>query len=135
MILKNFITPWQSAFSTSEELFVSELRHAIRHTILFMYKRIALVNLPDIIINRVLPLCVWHLDCCAQGLNSQDQANIEQQVLLSFGSNLHLAARTRREEQQWLSMQAERLLRIALPELLSTSRQVSGSFKHWHLSQ
>jgi len=121
-ILDKFVVKWQGSFKTREEHFVIELRHTMKYIIIRLYKLIQEVDISKLLIEKVVPLALWHLDCFSTGISSKIDKNLEKNVLSCFGKNLHHAVESRKVEELYLRHYSERLLDYLLPPQLKQSK-------------
>ena len=81
------------------------------------------VDLSKLIIEKVMPLSLWHLDCYSTGQNNiNEDRNLEKNVLTCFGKNLHQAVESRKAEELYLRCYSQRLLHYLLPPQLKKSK-------------
>jgi len=122
-VLEKFVINWQGTFETDEEHFIIELRHTIKYIVIKLYKLIKQVDLSKLIIEKVMPLSLWHLDCYSTGQNNiNEDRNLEKNVLTCFGKNLHQAVESRKAEELYLRCYSQRLLHYLLPPQLKKSK-------------
>jgi hypothetical protein len=78
--------------------------------------------LSNLLIEKVIPIFLWHLDCYTSGLTSVHSKEIERCALSCIGPNLHPAVASRKSEQLHLKHYSKQILDCLLPNQVKTSR-------------
>lgn len=114
--LKEFVYSWYSNLS-ADESFVLELRQSIRYAASVLLRRGLQVDLAHVIINKLIPAGLSHLDdyLGALRLSSRQQMPLDKAALQYLGPRVHPAARNRDNELSYLRQLTALLLVQLLP--------------------
>ncbi|GFG30201.1 hypothetical protein Cfor_10179, partial [Coptotermes formosanus] len=114
--LKEFVYSWYNSLS-ADESFVLELRQSIRYAASMLLRRVLQVDLAHVIINKLVPAGLNHLDdyLGALRLSSRQRVPLDKAALQYLGPRLHLAARNRDNELLYLRQLTTLLLVQQLP--------------------
>ncbi|XP_069690974.1 sorting nexin-14-like isoform X2 [Periplaneta americana] len=117
--LKEFVYVWYNELSTDES-FVLELRQSIRYAASVFLRRGLQVDLAHLIINKLVPAGLSHLDdyLGALRLSSRQRVPLDRAALQYLGPRLHPAARNRDNELSYL----RQITTLLLPQLLPSSQ-------------
>ncbi|XP_071954615.1 sorting nexin-14-like isoform X2 [Antedon mediterranea] len=116
LILKDFVYSWYKDISKDEE-FVNELRSGIRYIAAILLKRLQKVDLPTLILDKLVKNGLSHLDLILRTkrkLNSNDNFDVE--ILKAYGSNLHCAARSRDYELRYVRHLLDAIFPMLIPK-------------------
>lgn len=108
-LLNEYVYVWYREISYDED-FVQEIRQVIRHAVAILSKRLYLVDLTKLIIKRVIPIALCHIDAL---MNSERfiksdkntrQLNMElREAYLDYlGPRVHPAALSRAREVEYV---------------------------------
>jgi hypothetical protein len=75
-----------------------------------------------LLIKKIIPAFLWHLECFSTGLERSHSIEIEKYVLQCFGENLHPAISSRQTEEVYLKHCSEQILKDLLPNELKSSK-------------
>ncbi|XP_021925834.1 sorting nexin-14-like isoform X2 [Zootermopsis nevadensis] len=117
--LKEFVYSWYNNLSPDES-FVLELRQSIRYAASVLLRRGLQVDLAYVIINKLVPAGLSHLDdyLGVLRLSSRQQIPLDKAAVQYLGPRLHPAARNRDNELSYL----RQLTALLLPQLLPSSQ-------------
>lgn len=117
--LKEFVYSWYNSLSTDES-FILELRQSIRYAASVLLRRVLQVDLAHVIINKLVPAGLSHLDdyLGALRLSSRQRIPLDKAALQYLGPRLHPAARNRDNELLYL----RQLTTLILVQLLPSSQ-------------
>ncbi|KAI9555168.1 hypothetical protein GHT06_017683 [Daphnia sinensis] len=124
-ILEKFIIQWHSKLEAKEDQFVDEIRHILKHIIVRLHVLLDKIDVPSLIIDKVIPALLWHLECFTIGCEQSHFVNTEKHVLQCFGTNLHPAISSRQTEELYLKQCSELILKDLLPVELKSSKLFS----------
>ncbi len=116
LTLKEFVYTWYRELSEDEAV-VDELRTSLRFLVAVLLRRIHNVDLPELILQKVLKIAIRHLHfylLVKKNVKNKD-ADIEQLTLDFYGSHLHVALYNRKSELEYLRGVADKLFPYALP--------------------
>nr|XP_039256034.1 sorting nexin-14-like [Styela clava] len=111
-LLEKNVWHWYRNLSKEEE-FVNELKMALRYFLSVLYRRINKIDLPDVIVKKLIKIAVEHLHVC---LCAMDRDKVTQDDILTYyGPRLHKAARSRRSELDYIRGLCDIIMPILLP--------------------
>ncbi|XP_064475196.1 sorting nexin-14-like [Ornithodoros turicata] len=114
-VLKEYVYAWYREVSC-DEAFVHELRLVLRHLLSSLYRRMARIDLVQLITGKVTQVGLEHLDCYVKSKRvAPVSANLERFVLSCLGSDLHVALSSRDAELEYLRHLTELLLMHLVP--------------------
>ncbi|CAG0881958.1 unnamed protein product [Darwinula stevensoni] len=91
LVLSQYIYNWYSDLS-DDKAFVHELQVGFRHVLANLYRRARKVDVCKLILEKLIPTGMMHLDCYLHGRScSEQERNVEQATLDYYGSHLHVA--------------------------------------------
>ncbi|XP_046464686.1 sorting nexin-14-like isoform X1 [Daphnia pulex] len=124
-ILEKFVIHWHSALDVKEDEFVNEVRHIIKFMVVRLHQLLDEIDFPKLLINKIIPAFLWHLECFSTGLERSHSIEIEKYVLQCFGENLHPAISSRQTEEVYLKHCSEQILKDLLPNEIKSSKLLS----------
>ncbi|XP_071813146.1 sorting nexin-14-like isoform X2 [Apostichopus japonicus] len=116
-VLKDFVYElWYKELSSNEE-FVTQLRMTIRHIMAVFFKRVCHVDIPSLIIDKLVKAGMSHLDVYLRAKRKLTHGqDIQTATIRELGPHLHIAARNRLTELEYLQHLCKLLLPIVLPQ-------------------
>ncbi|XP_042216156.1 sorting nexin-14-like isoform X2 [Homarus americanus] len=123
LALDHHVYSWYREISIHEQL-ADEIRYIIRYAVAVVASKLAKVDLTTVIIDRLLPALINHLDAYVEG-SRRVRGNISSEAAviqyLRAGGGLHRAVRSREDETAYL----RGLIGTVVPSLLPTKYQSS----------
>ncbi|PIK52594.1 putative sorting nexin-14-like, partial [Apostichopus japonicus] len=102
---------------SSNEEFVTQLRMTIRHVMAVFFKRVRHVDIPSLIIDKLVKAGMSHLDVYLRAKRKLTHGqDIQTATIRELGPHLHIAARNRLTELEYLQHLCKLLLPIVLPQ-------------------
>lgn len=112
-LLEKHVWKWYRNLSKEEE-FINELKISLRHVVSVLYRRINKIDLPEVITKKLLRIAIEHLHVC---LCAMDRGKCSQDDILTYyGPRLHTAARSRRQELNYIRGLCQVILPLILPQ-------------------
>ncbi|XP_042866403.1 sorting nexin-14-like isoform X2 [Penaeus japonicus] len=124
LTLDHHVYSWYREISVHDQL-ADEIRYVIRYAVASLASRLSKTDLTVIIIDKLLPTLINHLDCYVEGgrrvrgNTSQEAAVIQY---LKAGGGLHRAVKSREDEAAYL----RGVIGTVIPYLLPTKYQASS---------
>ena len=128
-ILEHYVYFWYREISYDED-FVHELRLVLRHATAILGRRLCQVDLTDLIVKRVIPIALCHVDAVMQaeafvksnkntrGINME----LRQAYLDYLGTRVHPAAMSRVKEHDYVQGIVASLVPLLLPPCYLSSK-------------
>ena len=121
-VLEHYVYFWYREISYDED-FVQELRMVLRHAMAILGRRLCKVDLTDLIVQRVIPIALCHLDAVLQAdtfvksSKNTRQINMDlREAYLDFlGPRIHPAAMSRVKEHDYVQGIVSSLVPYLLP--------------------
>ena len=128
-ILEHYVYFWYSEISYDED-FVQELRCVLRHAIAILGRRLCKVDLTDLIVKRVIPIALCHVDAAIQAdsfvksAKNTRQINMElRQAYLDYlGPRIHPAAMSRVREHDYVQGIVASIIPLLIPPRYHSSK-------------
>uniref|UniRef100_A0A6I8NK10 Sorting nexin 14 n=1 Tax=Ornithorhynchus anatinus TaxID=9258 RepID=A0A6I8NK10_ORNAN len=125
LVLENFAYPWYRDV-TDDEAVVDELRITLRFFASVLVRRIHKVDIPAIIIKKLLKAAMKHIEVIAKARQKVKNSEFLQQAALEeYGPELHVALRSRRDELHYLRKLTELLFPYILPPKATDCRSLT----------
>ncbi|XP_049628146.1 sorting nexin-14 isoform X2 [Suncus etruscus] len=125
LVLENFVYPWYRDV-TDDESFVDELRLTLRFFASVLIRRIHKVDIPSIITKKLLKAAMKHIEVIVKANQKvKNTAFLQQAALEVYGSELHVALRSRRDELHYLRKLTELLFPYILPPKATDCRSLT----------
>ncbi|XP_033103717.1 sorting nexin-14-like isoform X2 [Anneissia japonica] len=129
LILKDFVYSWYKDVSQDEE-FVNELRSGIRFMAAVLLKRIQEVDLPTLILDKLVKNGLSHLDLVLRTkrkLKPTDEFDVE--ILKAYGPHLHCAARSRDYELRYVRHLLDAIFPMLIPKHANNCQGTKNFFR------
>lgn len=122
-VLKDFVYElWYNELSSNEE-FVTQLRTTIRHVMAVLVKRVRHVDIPSLIIDKLIKTAISHLDVYLRARRKLEHSkDIQTATIKELGPHLHIAVRNRLTELEYLQHLCELVFPILLPQKILKSK-------------
>ncbi|XP_055088409.1 sorting nexin-14-like isoform X1 [Periophthalmus magnuspinnatus] len=125
LVLENFVFPWYRDISTDHDC-VDEIRTTFRFFASVLVRRAQKVDVPAVFADKVMKAAMKHLEVVNTARDRVSRVEeLQRAALLEYGSHLHIALRSRREELQYLRTLTEMLLPHVLPPKATVCRSLS----------
>ncbi|XP_048841162.1 sorting nexin-14-like isoform X2 [Brienomyrus brachyistius] len=125
LVLENFVYPWYRDV-TDDETFVDELRVSLRFFAAVLVRRAQKVDVPSLITGKVLKAAMKHIEIVAKARQKvRNSEHLQQAALDEYGSDLHVALRSRRDELLYVRKLTEMLFPYILPPKASDCRSLA----------
>ncbi|KAJ0061402.1 hypothetical protein NL108_018337, partial [Boleophthalmus pectinirostris] len=125
LVLENFVFPWYRDI-TSDDDCVDEIRMTFRFFASVLVRRAQKVDVPAVFADKVMKAAMKHLEVVTTARNRVSRVEeLQRAALVEYGSHLHVALRSRREELQYLRTLTEMLLPHVLPPKATDCRSLS----------
>ncbi|XP_045112989.1 sorting nexin-14-like isoform X3 [Portunus trituberculatus] len=124
MVLDHYVFTWYREISIHDQL-VDEIRYIIRYAVAALATKLSKVDLTVVIIDRLLPALINHLDAYVEGSRRvRGNVSLEAAVVqyLKAGGGLHRAVRSREDEAAYLRGVLGTIMPFLLPEKYQSSR-------------
>lgn len=123
-VLREYLYFWYREISYDED-FVQEVRHVIRYAAAVLLKRLYRVDITKLIVRRVIPVALWHLDGIMHAENYVKTRN--KKTLISafkeyMGPEIHPAAFSRRRELEYTQKVTEKIIPYLIPARFRSSK-------------
>ncbi|XP_071489884.1 sorting nexin-14-like [Diadema antillarum] len=123
LVFRDFVYSWYSESISSDEEFVRELRTTLRYTVSVILRRLKQVDLPTVILDKLIKAALSHLDVYLRAKKKARWGQDMQELTLKqYGSHLHVAARNRHAELEYIRHLCELLFPFIVPNQPQTSR-------------
>lgn len=123
LALDHHVYSWYREISIHDQL-ADEIRYVIRYAVAVLASKLSKVDMTTVIVNRLLPTLVNHLDAYLEG-GRRVRGNISSEAAvihyLKAGGGLHQAVRSREDEEGYL----RGVIGTVLPSLLPAKYQAS----------
>ena len=128
-LLEEYVYIWYSQISYDED-FVQEIRHVLRHSVSILAKRLCRVDITDLIVKKVIPIGLCHVDALMHAENfvksgkNTRQLNLEvREAYLDYlGPRIHPAALNRAKELEYVQSIVATLVPYLLPPRYQSSK-------------
>ena len=128
-VLEHYVYFWYREISYDED-FVQELRLVLRHAIAILGRRLCKVDLTDLIVKRVIPIALCHVDALIQAdsfvKSSKNTRQINMDLRQAYrdylGPRVHPAAMSRVKEHDYVQGIVSSLVPFLLPPRYQSSK-------------
>ncbi|XP_076872480.1 sorting nexin-14 isoform X2 [Brachyhypopomus gauderio] len=125
LVLENFVYPWYRDI-TDDEACVDELRQTFRFFASVLVRRVQKVDVPSVITGKMMQAAVKHIDIIAKANEKvKDPGSLQQAVLEQYGSDLHVALRSRQDELHYLRTLTDMLFPFIMPPKATECRSLA----------
>ena len=128
-LLNEYVYIWYREISYDED-FVQEIRYVLRHAVAILTKRLCRVDLTDIIVKKVIPVGLCHVDGLmhaekfVKSERNTRQLNMElREAYLDYvGPRIHPAAWNRTKELEYVQSIVASLVPYLIPPRYQSSK-------------
>ncbi|XP_047429236.1 sorting nexin-14-like isoform X2 [Mugil cephalus] len=125
LVLENFVYPWYRDI-TDDEACVDEVRMTFRFFASVLVRRAQKVDVPSVFADKVMKAAMKHIEIMAKARERVNGVEgLQQAALEEYGSDLHVALRSRREELQYLRTLTEALFPYVMPPKATDCRSLA----------
>eukprot|EP00057_Strongylocentrotus_purpuratus_P010162 XP_011664636.1 PREDICTED: sorting nexin-14 [Strongylocentrotus purpuratus] len=122
LVLKEYVYSWYSESMSKDEEFVKELRTSLRYTISVILRRLKQIDLPTVIIHKLIKAGLSHLDVYLRAKRKARWGeDIQDLTIKQYGNHLHVAVRNRHAELEYI----RNLCELLFPFIVSNEPQDS----------
>ncbi|XP_040925532.1 sorting nexin-14-like isoform X2 [Betta splendens] len=125
LVLENFVYPWYRDI-TDDEGCVDELRMTFRFFASVIVRRAQKVDVPAVFADKVMKAALKHIEIIAK---ARDKVNgvgaLQQAALEAYGSELHVALHSRKDELLYLRKVTEMLFPYVMPPKSTDCRSLA----------
>ncbi|CAL9691933.1 unnamed protein product [Knipowitschia caucasica] len=124
LVLENFVFPWYRELTDDEDC-VDQIRSTFRFFASVLLRRAQKVDVPSVFADKVMKAAMKHLEIVTKARERVSSAEeLEAACLQQYGSQLHVALRSRREELHYLRSLTQLLLPLLLPPKATECRSL-----------
>ncbi|XP_068454795.1 sorting nexin-14-like isoform X2 [Clinocottus analis] len=125
LVLENFVYPWYRDI-TDDEACVDEVRMTFRFFASVLVRRAQKVDVPAVFADKVMKAAMKHIEIIAKARKKvQGVEGLQQAALDEYGSDLHIALRSRRDELLYLRKLTEMLFPYVMPPKATDCRSLA----------
>ncbi|KAK9531945.1 hypothetical protein VZT92_011333 [Zoarces viviparus] len=125
LVLENFVYPWYRDI-TDDEACVDELRMTFRFFTSVLVRRAQKVDVPAVFADKVMKAAMKHIEIIAKAREKvKGVEGLQQASLDEYGSDLHIALRSRKDELLYLRKLTEMLFPYVMPPKATDCRSLA----------
>ncbi|XP_068573611.1 sorting nexin-14-like isoform X1 [Cebidichthys violaceus] len=125
LVLENFVYPWYRDI-TDDEACVDELRMTFRFFTSVLVRRAQKVDVPAVFADKVMKAAMKHIEIIAKAREKvKSVEGLQQASLDEYGSDLHIALRSRKDELLYLRKMTEMLFPYVMPPKATDCRSLA----------
>ncbi|KAM7395834.1 hypothetical protein PAMA_007222 [Pampus argenteus] len=122
LVLENFVYPWYRDI-TDDEACIDELRMTFRFFASVLVRRAQKVDIPAVFADKVMKAAMKHIEIIAKARGKAE--GLQQAALDEYGSDLHIALRSRKDELLYLRKLTEMLFSYVMPPKATDCRSLA----------
>ncbi|XP_031721804.1 sorting nexin-14-like isoform X1 [Anarrhichthys ocellatus] len=125
LVLENFVYPWYRDI-TDDEACVDELRMTFRFFTSVLVRRAQKVDVPAVFADKVMKAVMKHIEIIVKAREKvKGVEGLQQASLDEYGSDLHIALRSRKDELLYLRKLTEMLFPYVMPPKATDCRSLA----------
>ncbi|XP_028252620.1 sorting nexin-14-like isoform X2 [Parambassis ranga] len=125
LVLENFVYPWYRDI-TEDEACVDELRMTFRFFASVLVRRAQKVDIPAVFADRVMKAAMKHIETIVRARGRASSVDgLQQAALDEYGSALHVALHSRKDELLYLRRLTEMLFPYVMPPKATDCRSLA----------
>uniref|UniRef100_A0A672K4J7 Sorting nexin-14-like n=1 Tax=Sinocyclocheilus grahami TaxID=75366 RepID=A0A672K4J7_SINGR len=125
LVLENFVYPWYRDI-TGDEACVDELRQTIHFFAAVLAHRAQRVDVPLVLMDKMMKAAMKHIEIIAKAQQKvKNTEGLQQAALAEYGSDLHVALRSRKDELLYLRKLTELLFPYVMPPKATDCRSLA----------
>uniref|UniRef100_A0A672JZU4 Sorting nexin-14-like n=1 Tax=Sinocyclocheilus grahami TaxID=75366 RepID=A0A672JZU4_SINGR len=125
LVLENFVYPWYR-YITGDEACVDELRQTIHFFAAVLAHRAQRVDVPLVLMDKMMKAAMKHIEIIAKAQQKvKNTEGLQQAALAEYGSDLHVALRSRKDELLYLRKLTELLFPYVMPPKATDCRSLA----------
>ncbi|KAM9703716.1 LOW QUALITY PROTEIN: sorting nexin-14-like [Menidia menidia] len=124
LVLESFVYPWYRDI-TDDEACLDELRMSFRFFASVMVRRAQKVDVPAVFADKVMKAILKHMEILTKAREKAGVAGLQQAALEQYGSGLHVALQSRRDELLYLRKLTEMLFPYVMPPKATDCRSLA----------
>ncbi|XP_044026069.1 sorting nexin-14 isoform X2 [Siniperca chuatsi] len=125
LVLENFVFPWYRDI-TDDEACVDELRMTFRFFASVLVRRAQKVDVPAVFADKVMKAAMKHIEIIGKAREKvKDVGGLQQAALDEYGTDLHIALHSRKDELLYLRTLTEMLFPYVMPPKATDCRSLA----------